>query len=96
MTSLDQVLAREVAKWRSEPYSRFKELTGGFHIYSIQEDGTQYAIEINTKKNDRSPEIIVMFEVSRPALFGASIGKAQYFAVSPNGGVRDATPDEAF
>ena len=96
MSSLEQVLTREVLKWRSEPYSKFKDLNGGFHSYSIQEGDTEYGIEIHTKRSDRTPEIIVMFEVSRPALLGTSVGKAQYFAVSPNGLVRDATPDEAF
>lgn len=96
MISLDQVLTREVAKWRSEPYSTFKDLNEGVHSYSIQEGDTQYGIEIHTKKSDRTPELIVMFEVSKRAILGTSVGKAQYFAVSPNGVVRDATPDEAF
>lgn len=96
MTSLDQVLAREVAIWRSEPYSRFKDLNEGLHSYSIQEEDTEYGIEIHTKKSDRTPEIIVMCEVSKRAILGTSVGKARYFAVSPNGVMRDATPDEAF
>lgn len=96
MNSLDLILTREVAKWRNEPYSTFKDMNGSVHSYSLRENDTEYEIEIHTKKRDHTPEIIVMFEVSRSGIFGTSVGKAQYFAVSPNGIVRDATPDEAF
>jgi len=96
MSKVDQVLTREAAKWRNEPYSTFQDMNGRVHSYSVHEDDTEYGIEINTHTSDRTPEIIVMFEVSRRSLLGTSVGKAQYFAVSPNGEVRDATPDEAF
>ena len=90
------MLKGEVEEWKHKPYSRYLSFDGAVHAYSIVDHDREFEVEIHTKRNTTTHEIIVMVEVSKKALLGTSLGEARYFAVSTDDRVRDATPDEAF
>jgi hypothetical protein len=96
MASVLEVLEQEEAKWRKEPFHRYLGMEDGIYSYEVECQRHTFDIEIHTKKNADSDEIVVMLEVSRKAIVGAYIGKAKYFVINRDNESRDATPDEAF
>ena len=88
MTDLNQVLNREEAKWRKEPYEKLKNLLSHVYRYQVRQDGKNYNMEINAKSK-RKDEIVVMITGSKDTFFGSFWGETRYFALSEENTIRE-------
>jgi hypothetical protein len=96
MKPIEEVLATEEAKWRAKPYGEIETNLGAVQSYKIVHGDVSYQIEIHSRKGKKQNEIIVMVEVSKNTLLGSFFGRAKYFVISKESGVREIENDEAF
>jgi hypothetical protein len=92
MKPLEEILCSEEKKWRGRSFEEIEGLHGEVQCYSVPHDGANYHFEIHTEKSKNEMEILVRVECSKNMIFG----KAKYFAVSADHGVRDIADEEAF
>ena len=88
MAELDQILNREEARWRQEPYEKLRNLLSHVYRYQVQQDGKNYRMEVNAKSKRRD-EIVVTIKCYKDSFLGSFWGQARYFAVSEGNKVRE-------
>ena len=92
MKPIDEILCSEETKWRGRTFEEFEGLQGEVQCYSVTHGGVTYHFEVHTERSRNKKEILVRVEGSKNLIFG----KAKYFAISAEHGVRDIANEEAF
>lgn len=93
MRELEEVLHSKTVEYKHKSYVELRRIVDNVELFETIHKNRSYNFEIHAIFGNEN-EIKVMVECSRNILLLNFIGKAEYFAITPDGKVRDIEGEE--